>query len=328
MNFSRSPEKPTMVCVRFQSNLRTITLIAALTVSASAAAAAAFAYEPDCAPLAAAPLDLSGLESLEESPDGEVTESLWKDWSALDAYFSCYKVGQGRLTSDQKRAINLSAEHFGIPEALLACFLFVESRFNSDAKSPEGAQGFAQITPDTLVTIKTLNSHPEKQIQKDCMETQVSTQENYAYCYQIQRREAFARGWDRLAKKFKSSGLIKNTRIAFNVKSSISSIAMGAMLYSFFYREIEGQMKAQVKTPADQLKIFKLALAAYNRGPDVVSDEIERLGGKPKLDRLLADVTNIPETESHVGGVGRCMERENFGGPTRSEIGGAAACKK
>jgi hypothetical protein len=69
---------------------------------------------------------------------------------------SCYAIdqtpvciAQSTYTADVCAAIEIYAEHFGLPEGFLARLIWQESRFDPQAISPVGAQGIAQFMPGT-----------------------------------------------------------------------------------------------------------------------------------------------------------------------------------
>gem|GEM_PF-6064826 len=258
--------------------------------------------------------------SKEFSPTTSVRKGyiFYKNAEELDKYFDCFKLPPFKLRSKEKMTLKIVAQHYNLPESFMACTLFVESRFNSQAISAAGANGIAQLMPETISTIYNLNSPVTKGQIKGCKKEKLNEEER-SYCSALNEQQRYVAMWTELQGKLKSAKLIHH-KIVYNPFSTVDSIAMSGMYLNFILNKIDQRSGLPQGRNMNERMIheYKITLAAYNRGPGKVLSLIQRQkedNGIVDLQQIVSEIRINKETADHMDGIEKCLTKNDFRQP-------------
>lgn len=254
---------------------------------------------------------------------------LYKDQAELERYFECFKVGPHKLNPTQKKTIEIVSKHYNLPSPLMSCTLFIESRFNTQAISPVGANGLAQFMPETLLTIVSLNTPPTKAQLQGCSKEKLSASEQ-TYCNALYEQQRYVALWTGLQGKLKTEKLLKD-KFQFNPFSSVDSIAMSGMYLNYILSTIDQRSGlAQGKQGNERLiSEYKLTMAAYNRGLGKIASMIQKQKetiGRVDLDQIVDEIRINKETSEYMDAIERCLVKNDFRQPMSASPEKTIAC--
>lgn len=254
-----------------------------------------------------------------------------KDWDQLSRYFDCYK--RKELSKQQIDILKVSADHYKVSNVMLSCLLLIESRFDSSAKSAY-AKGIAQFTPATMRNLKRLNSRPDQDVIDRCKSVD-ATSKSYSYCRTIGMRVRNQKSLQKLLKKL-SMNKLHSERLNYDALDGHSSIVLSAMYISSLKEVIT--IKAENLVNSNQnynngmprlesgesyyskMDVRKMALAAYNMGPTYIDRFLAEATDETTMKDTLNSIRNrSTESTGHMDGIERCMTKDDFSAPTKSE---------
>jgi hypothetical protein len=241
-------------------------------------------------------------------------------------YFNCFGVknkdrtNKYSLDDTQKGIINKASRFTNIPEIVLACLAFIESRFNPNAKSSVGAIGIGQFTPATLDTLRRFHTSPSKKALDSCRAKANLTSAEEKYCQVLESRLIASQDFNNFNKT-----LIKELPdgIKFIPTLKHSNLALSGYYLQYLLKQVvqyNTEIDYLTLEKQDQLDIIKLALAAYNAGPARVGRILSKVGKNKPITEYLVEVRKISsETQGHMDGIEDCVKNKSYLGPTAYE---------
>ncbi|CAN5474035.1 hypothetical protein BH10BDE1_BH10BDE1_26110 [soil metagenome] len=286
-------------------------------------------------------------------PNGPQTRpsETFKSRDELRRYLECYSTEKGRYDKIQKDylpIIESAAKEFEVPQTLLACLIFRESRFDINARSSTGAMGLGQHLKGTMQyltqLLKPMDASTLKRSTDDIvLSEQELAAKNGNSLGQAKKDRALAKtrltnrlhtiGWEsyfaNLDKRKMHSGPVPRVISPATIKDpriAIGATAMYLKMILYDFRE-SLDLDLRVSNHDKQQPNYHLLLAAagaYNMGPGAA---IKILGPIEPPDRekwVAALAHSNEETAKHILSIQRCIEsssskRENaFRGPIGS----------
>ena len=242
----------------------------------------------------------------------------YKNTKELEHYFQCFKLHRNSLSDKQKKIISITSKHYNLPYPLIACTLFIESRFNIHAISHAGAHGLAQFMPETLSTIVALNTPPTKAQLRGCQSEKLSDSE-MNYCQALYEQQRYVALWTSLQGKLNRTKLSKG-KFQFDPFSPTESIAMSGMYLHYLLNRIDQKTNAPRGKMFNErvMSEYKLALAAYNRGPGKIGQLIQKQKeqtGAVNLEEIVSMIRINKETAEHMDAIEKCLTKNDYRQP-------------
>lgn len=285
---------------------------------------------PDCdeknpaAPVAPAP------RAAASKPAPKPVVNPFKSEGDLRKYFDCYVVEPGRfkIVVDQYMPlISQASKDFDIPQTLLACLIFRESRFNVDAKSPTGAIGLGQHLRGTMADISRVidddfNDIPKLQALHNSLsqrpETSLTAQElkDLRYAKTRMTGAVQAEQWKSYFKNLSAKKLHKGAapKVVSTKTIKNPSIAIGATAFYLqsilihFKKTLDPTLSlAQSDSDKRNYDALLAAAGAYNMGPGAASGMLESIrppSAKKWIERLKK---SNEETAGHILSIQNCL---------------------
>ncbi len=254
---------------------------------------------------------------------------LFKSQIELDRYFDCFKVGGQKLEKKEKRAIEIVSRHYNLPTALMSCTLFIESRFNHLAISPVGATGLAQLMPETLLTIVSINSPATKAQLAGCSKKEKFTEAETNYCNALYEQQRYVALWTSIQGKLKAEVLLKG-KFQYDPFSPIESITMSGMYLNYILNTIDQRsgLPQGKKMNERMIDEYKITLAAYNRGLGKIASMIQKQkeNGEVNLSKIVEEIRINKETSEHMDAIERCLTKNDFRQPINTTPEKTLAC--
>lgn len=261
----------------------------------------------------------------------------------------CLKKYSTAFNNEYAHYINEAAIVFEVPVTLLACSLFVESQWKSNARSHTGARGvgqFIQSTSHLVSTIIKSNKYSQKKLNRhksDIQKYEKRTLENkklkaagkkplkitfrmsedYAYGKNELYNYSLSMKWSRYFKKLQSfKPFMSNSKYAnkaptvfsHDVGTQLAPNAIGAAaLYYRYIIDFTGREAPRFDLKNDQqLNAFVVSIGgAYNRGHGSLANYVRR-SGKQNPDAWRAFLAHAKETRKHMINIHNCMNADPY----------------
>ncbi len=281
--------------------------------------------------------------------------SAFKSSKELEEYFfrsrkNCKDDHHENYLNEYQHYVRDAAKAFQIPEPMLSCLLFIESRWDADAKSGSGAVGIAQFMPNTADTVGAIISslgQSEKQFEnleqlQDAFQEKVRSnlkkekqnkpidpitkqeRANFVYANTVLKNRGLALDWksyiDLLKvdpafvkanpQQAKSQGYPTRFNVA-KAKEPHLAIGASALYLKHIMLTFQNQLDADIIEGKDQMLHFMVAVTgAYNMGP---GNGLKLLGRPPskKTRDWVTKLGKYSETKQHMEYIKRCMEKGN-----------------
>ncbi len=292
----------------------------------------------------------------------ELPSEAFKSEGELARYLECYATEDGRYELIAKRympLIAVASRTFEIPQTLLACLIFRESRFDVNARSKSGAMGLGQHLAGTMTTITNTIEKPESSSPQE--KTRVgkirkrledidngvikneTPQDRQDRAYLATRAEMrFQRtNWEQYYNNLRSQGLHKGgitPRVVNEAALKDPAIAIGATAFYLqsillvFQKRLDSDLV--IRNSDRQQPNYDLLLAAagaYNMGPYEASKILGKLPEPPDRKKWVGALAKSnEETAGHILSIRNCIESSGSKGENawKAPIGSADySCK-
>lgn len=280
----------------------------------------------------------------------------FKSEGDLRKYLDCYVVEPGRLKIVTEKYLPLiaqAAKDFGIPQTLLTCLIFRESRFNIDADSGrqpgqsyrrDGAIGLGQHVRITMSDIsrilsddyrdipklqkieRTLSAMPRSQLKTQELKDLAFSKTRIGYAVQVGQWESYFKN---LANQKRHLGPTPKL-LSENTVRETPSIAIGATalylqsILSAFKETLDPTISLDQGDGRETLNYYALiaAAGAYNIGPGAASGMLEDIrppNPKKWIERLKK---SNEETAGHLLSIENCISSPaSNGAPWKGPMG-------
>lgn len=258
----------------------------------------------------------------------------FKSEGDLRRYLECYLVEPGRWSVVEKSYLPLiktAAASFDIPETLLACLIFRESRFNIHAKSSAGAIGLGQHLRGTMTHISNIlkPGNPKQtanllEISKMTIEEQMSAKKRTAG--EARKSLRFARtkledrehrlGWESYFENLEDRKLhrgavprVVNVATIKDPKIAIGATAMYMrMIIYHFKKTLDQDLRIDQNDDNDPNYYMTLAAAgAYNMGYGAAQKILSPIEPPNRKKWVEALARSNEETAAHVLSIQNCI---------------------
>lgn len=253
----------------------------------------------------------------------------FKSEGDLRKYLDCYVVEPGRMKIVTEKYLPLiaqAAKDFDIPQTLLACLIFRESRFDINARSGSGAIGLGQHLRGTMADISRVvgddfSDVPKLQALHDSMsgrESGLSTQELKDMRYAKARMMGATQlaQWKNYFENLSAKELHKgpSPKVVSTKTITTPSIAIGATAFYLqsilihFQKTLDPTLSLeQSDKDARNYDALLAAAGAYNMGPGAASGMLEDIrppNPKKWIERLKK---SNQETAGHILSIQNCL---------------------
>lgn len=261
----------------------------------------------------------------------------FKSEGDLRKYLDCYVVEPGRMkvvTDKYLPLIAQAAKDFDIPQTLLACLIFRESRFNINARSGSGAIGLGQHLRGTMADVTRVIGDDFGDIPKlqalhkelsERPEASLSSQElkDMRYAKTRMMGATQAAQWKNYYSNLASKRLHKGPapKVVSTKTITTPSIAIGATAFYLqsilihFQKTLDPTLSLEQSDKDTRNYDALLAAAgAYNMGPGAASGMLENIrppNPKKWIERLKK---SNEETAGHILSIQNCLSSPSASG--------------
>ncbi len=244
--------------------------------------------------------------------------------------------------------IKVAATEFQVPPELLTCLIFIESRFNPQARSDAGAIGLAQFLPNTLSYVSSIIKQTDvdnkekdklkaieasylKALDDSTPNPSLQLKKDYEYSQSRLKNIELADGWKNYidtvqdTKAFKSqygskkpwAGDYPTFFDRSRAQTPVLAIGAAALYLKDIMNNFGKNINDQAIKKQDQyLPFLTVVSGAYNMGPGIAIRIIEKSQAKssnPKddINQWVVSLEKNPETTKHMKSIKNCMEKDN-----------------